>query len=63
MYQINGFPNVYWGWGGEDDEHYERVRYAKLEITRPAGPAGYYDCIEHHHHQAPKSPERYGIPI
>ena len=23
---INGFPNNFWGWGGEDDEMYKRVR-------------------------------------
>jgi len=24
--RINGFPNNFWGWGGEDDEMYERVK-------------------------------------
>ena len=23
--QINGFPNNFWGWGGEDDELYNRI--------------------------------------
>lgn len=22
---INGFPNTFWGWGGEDDEMYSRI--------------------------------------
>ncbi|XP_072020831.1 beta-1,4-galactosyltransferase 6-like [Amphiura filiformis] len=58
VFQINGFPNVYWGWGGEDDEIRMRVREAKLKITRVNGSTGYYNCIEHHHNSAPKIPER-----
>lgn len=23
--KINGFPNTFWGWGGEDDEMYSRI--------------------------------------
>jgi hypothetical protein len=28
--EIDGFPNVYWGWGGEDDELYKRVSNFKI---------------------------------
>ncbi|CAM9827072.1 unnamed protein product [Ectocarpus sp. 13 AM-2016] len=28
---INGFPNTFWGWGGEDDEMYSRIVEARLE--------------------------------
>eukprot|EP00752_Nemacystus_decipiens_P014228 g12656.t1 len=31
---INGFPNTFWGWGGEDDEMYSRIVEAKLEPQR-----------------------------
>ena len=24
--KINGFPNTFWGWGGEDDEMYKRLK-------------------------------------
>eukprot|EP00903_Cladosiphon_okamuranus_P006996 g6807.t1 len=27
---INGFPNTFWGWGGEDDEMYSRIVEVKL---------------------------------
>lgn len=28
--QINGYPNNYWGWGGEDDEMHNRVQEVNL---------------------------------
>uniref|UniRef100_K3X9X5 Galactosyltransferase C-terminal domain-containing protein n=1 Tax=Globisporangium ultimum (strain ATCC 200006 / CBS 805.95 / DAOM BR144) TaxID=431595 RepID=K3X9X5_GLOUD len=33
--KINGFPNNFWGWGGEDDELYCRVVKKKLTIHAP----------------------------
>jgi hypothetical protein len=32
---INGYPNNYWGWGGEDDELRRRVNELNLEIENP----------------------------
>jgi len=32
--RINGFSNMYWGWGGEDDDLSERITNSGLEITR-----------------------------
>lgn len=32
---INGYPNTFWGWGGEDDELYKRVRKCGLKIRYP----------------------------
>ena len=29
--QINGFPNNFWGWGGEDDELYKRTKKVEME--------------------------------
>lgn len=31
---INGFPNNFWGWGGEDDEMYTRTKEVKYVHTR-----------------------------
>ena len=31
--QINGFPNNFWGWGGEDDELYKRTKKVRLKIN------------------------------
>jgi hypothetical protein len=35
--QIGGFPVLYWGWGGEDDEVYARLKMHKAVIIRPKG--------------------------
>lgn len=32
--RINGFSNVYWGWGGEDDDLYQRIIFHNLTATR-----------------------------
>jgi hypothetical protein len=33
---INGFPNDYWGWGGEDDALGFRLRACRVEIALPS---------------------------
>ncbi|XP_069597251.1 beta-1,4-galactosyltransferase 1-like isoform X4 [Ranitomeya imitator] len=32
--KVNGFSNMFWGWGGEDDELYQRVIAAGMKIER-----------------------------
>ena len=32
--QINGYPNKYWGWGGEDDELGARIRHHRISIHK-----------------------------
>ncbi|XP_075046006.1 beta-1,4-galactosyltransferase 1-like [Mixophyes fleayi] len=32
--KVNGFSNMFWGWGGEDDELYQRVITAGMKIER-----------------------------
>ena len=31
---VNGFSNLFWGWGGEDDDMANRLRLKKLFISR-----------------------------
>ena len=31
--EINGFPNNFWGWGGEDDELYKRTKLVSTRLT------------------------------
>ncbi|XP_061610487.1 beta-1,4-galactosyltransferase 5 isoform X2 [Phyllopteryx taeniolatus] len=47
--KINGFPNAFWGWGGEDDDLWNRVLYANYTVSRPQGELGRYMSIAHHH--------------
>ncbi|XP_056154711.1 beta-1,4-galactosyltransferase 1 isoform X2 [Lampris incognitus] len=45
--KINGFPNNYWGWGGEDDDIYNRVVSRGMSISRPSGEQGKCRMIRH----------------
>ena len=44
--KINGFPNHFWGWGGEDDAMLKRIKKHKLEIYKPIETSG-YKVLEH----------------
>uniref|UniRef100_A0A0F8AR16 Beta-1,4-galactosyltransferase 1 n=1 Tax=Larimichthys crocea TaxID=215358 RepID=A0A0F8AR16_LARCR len=45
--KINGFPNTFWGWGGEDDDIYQRVIFHEMSISRPDLVTGKYKMIKH----------------
>lgn len=45
--KMNGFPNNYWGWGGEDDDIGIRVSLGGMYITRPSLKLGRYKMIKH----------------
>ncbi|XP_038142694.1 beta-1,4-galactosyltransferase 1-like isoform X2 [Cyprinodon tularosa] len=60
--KINGCPNTYWGWGGEDDDIYRRVVYRGMSISRPDGVTGKYKMVRHqrdkHNEPNPKNPDK-----
>ncbi|XP_055347490.1 beta-1,4-galactosyltransferase 3-like [Paramacrobiotus metropolitanus] len=59
---INGYPNVYWGWGGEDDDLGQRVRFKFGKQGRAALDIGHYTMIKHADDPGnPKNPERFKI--
>ncbi|XP_005999968.1 beta-1,4-galactosyltransferase 2 [Latimeria chalumnae] len=45
--KINGFPNEYWGWGGEDDDIYNRITLNGMKISRPDIRIGRYRMVKH----------------
>ncbi|XP_060949759.1 beta-1,4-galactosyltransferase 1-like [Limanda limanda] len=45
--KINGFPNTYWGWGGEDDDIHGRVGIRGMKISRPDLQTGKYMMVKH----------------
>uniref|UniRef100_A0A8C1MB07 Beta-1,4-galactosyltransferase n=1 Tax=Cyprinus carpio TaxID=7962 RepID=A0A8C1MB07_CYPCA len=45
--KINGFPNNYWGWGGEDDDIFNRLSFRGMKISRPSGDIGKCRMIRH----------------
>ena len=45
---INGFSNVFFGWGGEDDDLYDRVRAKGLVVGRYPLTLARYTMLGHH---------------
>ncbi|XP_008322270.1 beta-1,4-galactosyltransferase 3 [Cynoglossus semilaevis] len=45
--KMNGFPNNYWGWGGEDDDIAFRVLLTGMKVVRPKLQVGRYKMIRH----------------
>ncbi|XP_063048872.1 beta-1,4-galactosyltransferase 1-like isoform X2 [Engraulis encrasicolus] len=58
--KINGFPNNYWGWGGEDDDMYKRLRIRGMWLSRPDRVKGRCKMIGHKRDKHNESnPKRY----
>ncbi|XP_056103364.1 beta-1,4-galactosyltransferase 4 [Rhinichthys klamathensis goyatoka] len=47
FHMVNGFPNSYWGWGGEDDDLRKRVELQKMTILRPSPEVARYTMVFH----------------
>ncbi|XP_039300927.1 beta-1,4-galactosyltransferase 5 [Nilaparvata lugens] len=45
---VNGYSNMYWGWGGEDDDMAERLQSIGVRIVRSADVVGRYTTLAHH---------------
>ncbi|XP_072302338.1 beta-1,4-galactosyltransferase 4 [Eucyclogobius newberryi] len=47
FFQVNGFSNMYWGWGGEDDDLRIRVEMQNMKIVRPPAAIARYTMVFH----------------
>ncbi|XP_072179289.1 uncharacterized protein [Diadema setosum] len=45
MDRTNGYSNMYWGWGGEDDDIAKRLKHHRYNVSR--SPEGYYRDLPH----------------
>ncbi|KAK2141306.1 hypothetical protein LSH36_1123g00038 [Paralvinella palmiformis] len=45
--EINGFPNTFYGWGGEDDEMLQRIKNAHMKVDRYPMEIASYFCLFH----------------
>ncbi|XP_053547238.1 beta-1,4-galactosyltransferase 3 [Bombina bombina] len=60
--KMNGFPNNYWGWGGEDDDIAVRVALSGMLISRPSVQHGRYKMIKHGHDKGnEQNPKRFNL--
>ena len=56
---VNGYSTNYWGWGGEDDDMYERIVNKHLKLERPPATIARYRMLKHTHQEL--NPERLKI--
>ncbi|XP_075215117.1 beta-1,4-galactosyltransferase 4-like [Lycorma delicatula] len=47
FFKVNGYSNLYWGWGGEDDDMGYRVEHVLSAISRPPEWIARYTMIKH----------------
>ncbi|CAG9529615.1 unnamed protein product, partial [Cercopithifilaria johnstoni] len=44
---VNGYSNMYWGWGGEDDDMGKRIMAQNMTIERPDATTGRFTMLKH----------------
>lgn len=54
---VNGFSNVFWGWGGEDDDMANRIKAHGLHISRYPANIARYKMLTHKKEKA--NPKRF----
>ena len=44
---INGFSNEFWGWGGEDDDFYNRLKHKGYDVLRDLSRSAGFFSLPH----------------
>ena len=57
--KVNGFSNLFWGWGGEDDDLSNRIRHHGYYISRYPAVIARYKMLTHHKDRA--NPQRMNL--
>ncbi|XP_054721966.1 beta-1,4-N-acetylgalactosaminyltransferase bre-4-like [Uloborus diversus] len=57
METVNGFSNEFWGWGGEDDDMANRIKFHGLQILRYKANIARYTMLKHK--KDDPNPDRY----
>nr|CAD7412966.1 unnamed protein product [Timema poppensis] len=55
--KVNGFSNMFWGWGGEDDDMSNRIKFHGYHISRYPANVARYKMLTHRKQRA--NPKRY----
>jgi len=50
--KVNGFSNLFWGWGGEDDDLSNRIQHHGYRISRCSANVARYKMLTHHKERA-----------
>ncbi|XP_077983536.1 beta-1,4-galactosyltransferase 6-like isoform X2 [Glandiceps talaboti] len=59
--RVNGATNIFWGWGGEDDDLWNRLSFAGYSLSRPVGNVGYYKSMQHYNKGTLSFINRFGL--
>ena len=57
--KLNGYSNMFWGWGGEDDDMSKRISHHKMKIIRYQSSIARYTMIKHKQEKANKMRQSY----
>lgn len=56
---VNGFSNKFSGWGGEDDDMYNRLKFHHMTVLRSMNDVSRYTMLKHK--QSPPNPNRFKL--
>ncbi|XP_014677244.1 PREDICTED: beta-1,4-galactosyltransferase 4-like isoform X2 [Priapulus caudatus] len=56
--KVNGYSNLFWLWGGEDDDMRFRLNHHKMPVKRPLAKFATYTTVRHEHAKKSKDSEK-----